>query len=61
MYRFTVAILLGAGALATAYVQYRRVGGHRDSDAIGDAMDLVLAFIADDLAVILSIARLTPP
>jgi hypothetical protein len=59
MYRVTVAVLLGAGALATAYVQYRRLGSHRGP--IDEAVDLILAFMAEDLAVILLAARLTPP
>ena len=61
MYRVTVAVLLGVGALATAYVQYRRLGPHGDSGPLDEAMDLVLAFMAEDLAVILLAARLTPP
>lgn len=61
MYRVTIAVLLGAGALATAYVQYWRLRPHRDSGSIAEAMELMLAFMVEDLAVILLAARLTPP
>lgn len=61
MYRVAVAVLLGAGALATAYVQYRLLASPRDSSQVVEAMDLMLAFMAEDLTVILLAARLTPP